>query len=180
MRKKEIGDRIHPPLLFVALFLGLIVFWTSGNSGVAYAASDPLLFVQPSTVKPGDAITVQGLRMSPKSTVDIRFLGSNVNVSLGKVQTDGEGSFTALVSVPTELKGGTYRIQASDVTGRSAFMEVSVQVGITGASGTPSMIIPPRERPVSQIIGLLLFFVVLAGLGLLFARTAHGRKKRPA
>jgi hypothetical protein len=158
--------------------LALLVFSIMSSSGVARAAGDPILFVQPPVVRPGDEMTMQGLQFGSSLTVTLHLIGSRVNVHLGETQTNESGNFTAQFRLPDSTAEGTYQIQATDTSGKNAFMRLTVSNTPTTNSATQGMTLPARERPIGQSIGLLAFFAVVAAFGLFLAWTTRRKVRR--
>ena len=151
------------------------------TSSVALADGGKGVTVQPLTPQPGDVITVKGDLLGPNSTVEVRIIGTGVDIDLGEVQADEEGDFEAQFRVPADLAPGTYQVQATGA--ESATTEITV-VAASGAEGAPAMSpammeVPVRERPLSETVGLVALVGVLAGLGLFFARTARREPAAP-
>lgn len=167
-------------LSWFVMVLTPMLFFILNSSGVAQAASDPILFAQPSLLRPGDEITVQGLQFGSRLTVELHLVGSGGNIHLGKVQSDAAGDFTAQFRLPDTLAEGTYLIQATDTSGKNAFMQLTVSNNPATSSATQGMDIPARERPVGQSVGFIALFVVVAALGLLLAWTTQRKVRRKA
>jgi len=158
-------------LLVSALFaLGGSVVLAHGDKGVT---------VQPLTPKPGEVITVNGEGLGTegaKSQVEVRIIGTGVDIDLGEAEADDTGDFTAQFRVPADLKPGTYQVQAKGA--ETATIEITVMAAAAAeqpaAAAAPAMAAEPaspvRERPLGETIGLVGLFGVLAGLGLFFAR----------
>lgn len=163
--------RIALALLLSALFgLGGSVALAHGGKGVT---------VQPLTPKPGDVITVNGEGLGTegaKSQVEVRIIGTGVDIDLGEAQAGDDGDFTAQFRVPADLKPGTYQVQAKGA--ETATVEITVMAAAAAeqpaAPAAPAMAVEPaspvRERPLWETISLVALFGALAGLGLFFAR----------
>lgn len=157
----------------IALFVGVLAWsllWALGPSA-ALADGGKGVKVQPLTPKPGDVITVKGDLLGPNSEVEVRIIGSGVDIDLGEVQADAEGDFTAQFRLPADLAPGTYRLQAKGA--ESATTELSV-VGGAGATASIAQAEAPalRVRALPESIALVALFGLLAALGLFFARSA--------
>lgn len=167
----------------IALLVGVLAWSLLVALGPSVALGDggKGVKVQPLTPKPGDVITVKGDLLGPNSEVEVRIIGSGVDVDLGEVQADAEGDFTAQFRVPADLAPGTYRLQAKGA--ESATTELTVVGGagaapaaVGGATATASA---PAEEPVLRVrslpesIALVVLFGLLAALGLFFARSAR-------
>lgn len=160
----------------LAMLIALAALVTLGGGGVALADGGKGVTVQPLTPKPGDVITVKGDLLGPNSIVEVRIIGTGVDIDLGEVQADEEGDFTAQFRVPADLAPGTYQVQATGA--ESATTEITVvAAGPTSSAEMPMdpamMNVPVRERPLWETIALVALFGALSGLGLFFARTAR-------
>ena len=147
------------------------------TSSAALADGGKGVTVQPLTPKPGEVITVKGDLLGPNSTVEVRIIGTGVDIDLGEVQADEEGDFTAQFRIPADLAPGTYQLQATGAESATTAITViaasaaEMPTGATEMPMDPAMMnVPVRERPLSEAIGLVVLFGVLAGLGLFFAR----------
>jgi hypothetical protein len=160
------------------MVLTLLLFFIVSNSGVAQAAGDPILFAQPSLLRPGDEITVQGLQFGSKLTVELHLISSQSSIHLGETQSGAAGDFTVQFRLPDTLAEGTYLIQATDTSGKNAFMRLTVSNNLATSSVTQGMNIPARERSVGQNVGFIAFFVVVAAFGLLLAWTTQRKVRR--
>ena len=157
--------------LFAALLA--VVALALFSAGVALADGGKGVAVQPLTPKPGDVITVKGDLLGPNSTVEVRIIGTGVDIDLGEVQADAEGDFTAQFRVPADLAPGNYQVQAKGAESATTTITVIAASGAEGTMSPAMMEVPVRERPLWETIGLVALFGVLAGLGLFFARTAR-------
>ena len=157
--------------LFAALLA--VVALALFSAGVALADGGKGVAVQPLTPKPGDVITVKGDLLGPNSTVEVRIIGTGVDIDLGEVQADAEGDFTAQFRVPADLAPGNYQVQAKGAESATTTITVIAASEAEGAMSPAMMEVPVRERPLWETIGLVALFGVLAGLGLFFARTAR-------
>jgi len=163
----------------IAMALLLSALFTFGG-GVALAHGGKGVTVQPLTPKPGEVITVTGDELGASSTVEVRLIGTGVDIDLGEAQANDEGDFTAQFRVPANLAPGNYQIQAKGA--ELATTEITVvAAGTTESTTSPAMTETPappvRERPLGETIGLVTLFGVLAGLGLFFARM---KRREPA
>src|SRR5262249_59159025 len=116
-----------------------------------------------------------------KSQVEVRIIGMGVDIDLGEAEAGDDGDFRAQFRVPSDLKPGSYQLQAKGA--ETATIEITVVVASSAeqpaaaaaeppaAAAAPAMSeVPVRERPLWETIGLVALFGVLAGLGLVFAR----------
>ena len=161
-------------MLLIITWLALVAL-AALRGEVAVADGARGVAVQPLTPKPGEVITVKGDLLGPNSTVEVRIIGTGVDIDLGEVQADAEGDFEAQFRVPADMAPGNYQLQAKGTEIATTTITVIAASGAEGAAAmSPAMMeVPVRERPLGQTIGLVALFGVLAGLGLFFARTAR-------
>lgn len=155
--------------LTIMLALGLLFIFDIGR---AWADGGRSVTVQPLTPKPGDVVTVKGTLLGPNSTVEVRLIGTGVDVDLGEVKADAEGDFSAQFRIPADLAPGNYQVQAKGAESETT----AINVLAAGSAPADPMRQPApvlRQRSLPASIGLVALFGVLAGLGILFARTAH-------
>ena len=169
----------HMTVIAMALLLSALF---SFGGGVALAHGGTGVTVQPLTPKPGEVITVTGQGLSAlgaKSQVEVRIIGTGVDIDLGEVEAGADADFTAQFRVPADLKPGTYQLQAKGT--ETATTEITVVAASAESTASQTMAAAPaqpvRERPLSETIGLVTLFGVLAGLGLFFARM---KRREPA
>ena len=153
----------------MASFLVVGVLYTLG-ADVALADGVRGVAVEPLSPKPGEAITVKGEMLGPNSTVEVRVLGSGIDLGLGEAKADDEGDFTAQFTLPADLVPGAYELRATGAESATTQMRVAAAGG-TMNPGAPAAEIQTRERPLAEKAGLVALFGVLAGLGLFLART---------
>lgn len=145
------------PLVFVA-----VPARADGGTGIVVTPLQP---------RPGDVITVKGDGLGANRTVEIRLTGAGgVAIDLGEVTTDAAGDVTADFRLPAGLAVGNYGVQARGAE------TVTTQITVRGAGAPPpeAMGQAPelRRRPIGQAAVLVAAFAAIAGLGILFARTA--------
>ena len=167
-------------LLIILVALGVpvaVAVSLASTSGMALADGAKGVAVQPLTPKAGEVITVKGDLLGPNSTVEVRVVGTGVDIDLGEVQANAEGDFSAQFRLPEDLKPGTYQVTAKGA--ESATTSITV-LGVTGdASSQGAMVVAPvlRERPLGESLLLVAVFGALAGGGIFMARTA---REKPA
>jgi type 1 fimbria pilin len=154
----------------ILTFGALLIF----TGGTALADGATGVAVQPLTPQPGGIITVKGEVLGPNREVEVRIIGTNVNIDLGEVETDAEGDFTAEFHVPEDLLAGTYQVQ---VTGdATATTTITVIAPGTVQADPMSQSAPElRQRPLGESIILVTIFGVLAAAGIFLAQTANRR-----
>ncbi|MBN9392865.1 MAG: hypothetical protein J0I20_32840 [Chloroflexi bacterium] len=129
-------------LLAARLCLLTLVFSLGVGMGVgtALAHGGPEVSVKPLAPKAGSEITVNGSDLGANSTIEVRLIGTNVNVALGEVVGDDDGAFTVKYTLPTDLRPGTYQIEAKGA--ESATTQITV--------GATSVAVQPTPTPAPQ------------------------------
>ena len=164
----------------IALLLGAYL----ASAGAAAAHGDKEVVVTPLTPHPGEQITVKGGGLGV-GTVEIRLVGSGVNLVLGQIKTEDDGDFEAQFTCPANLIPGSYQVQAQGPTDAASIaLTVVAPAGATEAGtamnsmaanapmNTP--VAPPvRDRPLGEVLGLIVLFGLISAVGLFFARSAR-------
>ncbi|HLJ67700.1 MAG TPA: N-acetylmuramoyl-L-alanine amidase [Chloroflexota bacterium] len=95
----------------------------AGHLSGCLAPSGSGLAVTPDAAPAGLSVTVAGSGLSPNSPVDI----TSGAVPLGTAETDGSGSFSTVLNLPSNLAAGTIALLAEDEQGGQASGTVLVQ-----------------------------------------------------
>lgn len=156
----------------LSTLMGVALIALFGFSATARADGATAVAVQPLTPKPGDIIKVKGDLLGASREVEVRIIGTGVDIDLGEVETSPEGDFTAEFRVPEDLAPGNYQVQARGETTATTTITV---VGAGAAPADPMSETAPvlRQRPQWEVIVLVAVFGVLAVAGIVFARTAR-------
>ncbi len=158
--------------LFAAVLavIGLVIAAASlGMPASAYpTGTAPKIALSTDTIPAGDSLTVTGQNFTPNSSADLSLHSSPV--SLGSVTTDGNGEFSAVVTIPSDTTVGAHTIEAVDTpTGDVAVAPLTVTAG---GGGTP----PPLGGTGVAVIGIgALGVVLLVGGGLMLMA---GRRRK--
>jgi LPXTG-motif cell wall-anchored protein len=122
-----------------------------------------------SITQAGATVGVDGTFWLPNSTVVLTFTSDPVVV--GTPQTDGEGSFSTTVTIPSDATAGDHTITGTGLDQNGEPAQASCPIEVTGAGA-------PGEIPVTGTnvsLGLVILgAMILAGLGLL----VMGRRKK--
>ena len=87
------------------------------------------------------SVTVTGMNFDPNSVITIAWDGTTVPTVPSPLRTDGAGSFTALISVPTQTAAGAHTIAATDEGGNTLQATFTV-IDMTGPAGATGAIGP--------------------------------------
>ncbi len=166
-------------MTLAALFSILLVSTALAHGGEG-------ITITPATAMPGDTVTVTASGVSsPNGDVTITIIGNGVNAVLPMQKASDDGDFEGKVTLPSDLVAGAYQLQVQGDKGtQTGDFNISGGTGAGQTSTTPLAstvpTIQPRERPLGEMILLATIFGVLAGAGLLFARTANRRTRATA
>ena len=169
-----------PRLARIALGVALATLFSMGLAGAVLAHGTEGITITPATAMPGDTVTVNAAGVSsPNGDVTITIIGNGVNSVLPMQKASDDGDFEGTITLPSTLVAGSYQLQVSGDKGtQTGDFDISGGTG-SGQTGTPlastAPAIQPRERPLGEMILLAAIFGVLAGAGILFARTANHR-----
>ncbi len=125
--------------LLAGLILTLLLLWPE------LAAAEGTVVVNPTTLKPGQSVTVTGAGWAPYDQILVSFTDPSGNVlPLGVILADSQGAFRKTIDVPTTVPPGTYAIDGNGQGG-------SVRVTITILTSTPPPA-PPTPAPLSSSV----------------------------
>ena len=133
----------HMTVIAMALLLSALFGF---GGGVALAHGGKGVAVQPLTPKPGEVITVTGQGLSAlgaKSQVEVRIIGTGVDIDLGEVEAGADADFTAQFRVPADLKPGTYQLQAKGT--ETATTEITVVAASAESTASQTMAAAPAQ-----------------------------------
>lgn len=158
----------------LALSFLLAALFSIGFAGMALAHGGPGITITPNSAMPGDTVDVTAAAVSsPGGDITITIIGNGVNAVLPMQKASDDGDFEGKVTIPSNLVAGSYQLE---VKGDKATLTGDFDVsGGSGATQAVATIVQPRERPLYEMILFAAIFGVLAGLGILFARTANHR-----
>lgn len=156
------------------LGVALATLFSIGLAGVALAHGGPGITITPNSAMPGDTVDVTAAAVSsPGGDITITVIGNGVNDVLPMQKASDDGDFEGKVTIPSNLVPGSYQLEVKgDKAGLTGDFDVSGGGSTTQAAAT---VIQPRERPLYEMILLAAIFGVLAGIGMLLARTANHR-----
>ena len=158
-------------LIAIALLLSTL-YIISGD--VALVSSDKGVAAEPLSAKPGDVIMVRGVHPGARGVVQVRLIGTTTDIDLGEVDTNDSGDFAAQLQLPTDLLPGKYLVKARGI--ELATIEIAVpatsQAEIHSAPTLTRAQATAHKQRLSEIIGLIAVFDLLAGLGLFCVRLA--------
>jgi len=118
--------------------------------GVAFAHGEPVIRVDPAVAAAGGSITVTGTEMEPGEVFNLVLEGAATSLSLGQATAEGEGEeggFAVIVSLPSDLAPGSYRVRASTEAGETAVADLTVTASAAEADPGPAMVEEPSGEP---------------------------------
>jgi len=98
--------RVLCSVIIVLLFCLFIVPTASAHSTV------PRVEISTERLHPGEVIDVRGISFGMDDSVTLTLIGSGVEVSFGEIIASGEGEFTYIAVLPSDLVEGTYYFRA--------------------------------------------------------------------
>ncbi len=131
--------------------------------GVVSVAVDPM------TVTAGEDVTISVAGVEPNQDRVIVLIGQGIVVPFPTVRTDANGSFTAKLTIPSRLPGGTYRFEAIGDETLTGDVDVTAPAGGIAAQALPLQDVPEsrtRNAPETVAIVALALLAGLIGLGL--------------
>ena len=153
----------------VAVVAMIIAAASLGASASAYPPGTlPQISVADTTVEQGATDVVNGVNFTPNSSVVLSL--HSATVDLGTVTSDGSGSFSATITIPSDTALGAHTIEALDTpTGDVATAAITVVAGGGDGGG------PPFGTGVAVIGMGALGLVLLIGGGLMLMA---GRRRK--
>ncbi|HEU5348519.1 MAG TPA: hypothetical protein VFU63_07880 [Ktedonobacterales bacterium] len=160
----------------ISLSVALAALFSIGFAGAALAHGGPGITITPDTVMPGDTVDVTAAEVSsPGGDITITVIGNGVNAVLPMQKASDDGDFEGKVTIPSNLVPGSYQLEVKgDKAALTGDFDVS-GAGSTTQTAAPAIQI--RQRPLFEMLLIAAIFGVLAGAGILFARTANHRAR---
>jgi LPXTG-motif cell wall-anchored protein len=134
-----------------------------------YPANAPTCSVAQGTVAPGESVTVSGENWLPNSAVTISLKGDG---TLGSATTDGEGSFSTVVTIPSSAPTGLTEIICSGrrQNGDPFVLGTTITIGSAGGGIASTG---------AQIQVWMFLSIALLGVGLGLLLIARRRRSSP-
>jgi hypothetical protein len=136
----------------LAIVIGLCGGLAILVAGTALAQYGGALTLNPTSAKPGDAITVTGAGYTSHTTVTVTF--ESAPVRLATPITHESGAFSAVVRVPSNAAAGVHTIKASGEDPGGGTRVLSASITILGA----------EDRAVRTITVTLFTLILFVGL----------------
>ncbi len=122
-----------------------------------------------SLTDPGHLLGVQGQGFTASSNIQISFDG----VTLATAQSDGQGSFSATITVPQNTPDGTHSVTAKDST-KQASATVTSPTPAAEEAETGAPLPPPTAAPTLEPVALIL---ITALVTLMATRMRLGKRR---
>ena len=169
--------KLHTPS--IAIIIAAILVWIPASA--VFAHGEPVIRVDPAVAAAGGSITVIGTEMEPGEVFNLVLEGAATSVSLGQVTVEGDGDeagFAVIMSLPSDLAPGSYRVRASTEEGETAVADLTVTASAAEADSGPAMVEEPsgephlldRTKSASQVAGIAAASVASAILGVWLIR----------
>lgn len=133
--------------------------------------------INPMTVTAGEDVTISVAGVEPDQDRVVVLIGQGIVVPYPTVRTDATGSFTAKLTIPSRLPGGTYRFEAIGDETLTGDVEVMAAAGGIAAQAPAEQSVPETRTRGSLETGAIAALALLAGLiGLvIIVRAEHVR-----
>jgi hypothetical protein len=100
-------------ITLVSLLCGLVVPFASWFAQPALAhGGEPRLEISPGRASPGGVVDIRGVDFEFEEQISLALIGPDFEVAMGELTADSEGAFLQTVTLPVELKEGTYHFRA--------------------------------------------------------------------
>ncbi len=133
--------------------------------------------VDPKTVTAGEDVTISVSGVEPDQDRVIVLIGQGIVIPFPTVRTDASGSFTAKLTIPSRLPGGTYRFEAIGDETLTGDVDVMAAAGGIAAQAPAEQSVPDsrtRGDLETAAIAALAVLVGLIGLAIV-VRAEHFR-----
>ena len=123
--------------------------------------------VDPMTVTAGEDVTISVAGVEPNQDRVIVLIGQGIVVPFPTVRTDASGSFTAMITIPSRLPGGTYRFEAIGDETLTGDVDVIAAAGGIAAQAPALQDVPEsRTRSAPETVAIVAFALFAGLLGL--------------
>ncbi len=120
--------------------------------------------VDPRTVTAGEEVTISVSGVEPDQDRVIVLIGQGIVVPFPTVRTDGGGSFTAKLTIPSRLPGGTYRFEAIGDETLTGDVDVMAAAGGIAAQAPAEQSVPESRTRGGLETAAMAALAVLVGL----------------
>jgi 5'-nucleotidase len=131
------------------------------------------LTVSDSTVVPGQSITISGSGAEPNSTVSIYLFSAPI--LLGTTTADGDGTFSATVTIPAGVSPGTHTLRA--IQGGEVLASVALVVVGSGSGGSSGSDLPFTGGTTLPGIGIGVGLIAVGSTLLLLSRRRRSQRE---
>jgi hypothetical protein len=121
--------------------------------------------VDPMTVTAGEEVTISVSGVEPDQDRVIVLIGQGIVVPFPTVRTDASGSFTAKLTIPSRLPGGTYRFEAIGDETLTGDVDVTAAAGGIAAQAPVDQAIPGSRTRSGAETAVLAALILIAGVG---------------
>ena len=132
----------------------------------AYGPNAATVGASTSSVGPGGSLTVTGNNFGPGDTVTVVL--HSAPVTLATTTADGSGTFSVVVTIPSDTAPGLHQIVASDTDGDSTSTSLLVVGTVPVAVATPSLAFTGAD--IAALSGVGAIAVALGGMLILTGR----------
>lgn len=118
------------PSALVRLATGLSVVLLASPALAQYPQDAAIAGASDTTVRAGQRVIIGGEGWEPGSRVLLTWQSAN----LGRAEIDGDGEFSATVSVPLRSRGGEQFVRVKGVSGTGQASEITIRMLVDGAT----------------------------------------------
>jgi ubiquinol-cytochrome c reductase cytochrome b subunit len=144
--------------------------------GTAEAHGMPSVTFKPAEVQPGDMVTISCDGLKTKGDYDLYLVGGTGTYKLGTEAAGGDDGdmFDASVTIPQNLPGGSYTVEARSVKDPSVDLFSPLQIVVHAVSTNDAAPDSPTSKtypiPMTEIPFIIGFIVLSAGAGVVLLR----------
>jgi hypothetical protein len=96
----------------IVLIISLVLVFYTRSVALAHG-DEPRLEINVERVNPGGVIELRGVDFEMDELITLELIGSDRSTPLGESVADVEGMFTQIITLPADLKEGTYLFRAT-------------------------------------------------------------------
>ncbi len=122
------------------------------------------VIVDPRTVTAGEDVTISVSGVEPDQDRVIVLIGQGIVIPFPTVRTDASGSFTAKLTIPSRLPGGTYRFEAIGDETLTGDVDVMAAAGGIAAQAPAEQSVPESRTRGGLETAAMAALAVLVGL----------------
>ena len=171
-----LGRRMRLPSYMPLLFAASLILLATARLAAGHEGQGPSIDADTRELRQGRSVMVVGDDFEIGEQVQLELWSFGDVYPLGSAGVDGEGHFTADVTVPDEVEDGYAEIQATTNSGSATALVVLVGEGPDLSEGLPGP--APRAPPIWTDPAAIVLSLLI-GAGMLAVLYAFARRRRP-